>query len=201
MFHHWEKTGGTTFRTMLAVQRELGDFGARWMFMQDKCARGRLMLQHWPADASAVLCGKTGRYCRGPAKEESCASSRLPPLDRLRVAIEFHSGIEHVRIPALLEQVPLLRAHYRAAGCTFALVTILREPRAQLYSWHNHFGRGRKESLERSAAREGEFVTRPLTGLERDQLYDTDGGCAPAVLARVRAALGHFDVVGVRSIA
>jgi len=171
---------------MMGTQRELGDASSRWLFMQDKCARNRLMLQHWPASASAVFCGRTGKACRGPAEETTCASARLPPLERSRVAIEFHSGVEHVRMPAILEQVPALRAHYRAAGCTFTLCTLLREPRAQLYSWFNHFGRGRRESLEQSAAREGEFVTRPLSGLAGSQLYEGDGSCAPRALqARV----------------
>ena len=47
-----------------------------------------------------------------------------------------------------------------------------------------------------AVSREGEFVTRPLSGEpSRSRLYTRGGGCAPEVLKRVTDGLALFDVV------
>jgi hypothetical protein len=118
-FHHLEKTGGTTVRSILQRAAQLGQYDL-FSFVNrfDKFQMQMIYSRLWQA-------------MRSPGG-----------LTHLRLAVEIHIGgsLDHpfflmYTLPDLLH----LRQRLRAAGCQCNLVTLLRHPLLQHMSWHYHF--------------------------------------------------------------
>jgi len=116
-FHHVEKTAGTTLRSVLQRQAQLGQFD----FVSFVNRYGKVQLQIVLHQLDTLL--REGR------------------LEGVRLAVEIHLGgggyptfVAHP-LPDLL----LLRSKLRAAGCKCNLVTLLRHPLLHHLSWHAHF--------------------------------------------------------------
>ena len=77
-------------------------------------------------------------------------------------------------------------------GCTFTVFTLLREPRAQLFSWWNHFKRAAGATLT-SAARgaANELQSHHFAAMRLDRT-----GCTPELLRVATERLEQYDVVG-----
>jgi len=118
-FHHLEKTGGTTLRSVLQRHAQLGEFD----FISFVNRFDKLQLQMVLHRLHTLLDTPGG-------------------LDHLRLAVEIHIG-GHLRHPYFaaytLPDLLLLRSQLRARGCRCNLVTLLRHPLLQHLSWHYHF--------------------------------------------------------------
>ena len=118
-FHHIEKTAGTTLRSILQRNAQLGHFDFfsfinRYNKLQFQAITHRL--------DTLVAQGSAG-------------------LKGLRLAVEIHiggGGYEHF-IKYTMPDLLLLRKKLRGAGCRCNLVTLLRHPLTAHLSWHHHF--------------------------------------------------------------
>ena len=118
-FHHLEKTGGTTLRSVMQRAAQLGELD----FISFVNRFDKLQFQ-------AVL-HRLWTLLRTPGG-----------LTSLRLGIEIHIGGHRDHAFFLKYTVPdllLLRSALRAAGCRCNLVTLLRHPLLQHLSWHYHF--------------------------------------------------------------
>ena len=136
---HYEATGGTAFRELFAKTQAAAPAAERWLFLGDDCERealyGHWCLHHGPE--LDRLCG-----LRAPAPVAPACAAASMPLARHRAILEFHAGHPWYSFrPA----VPQLRALYRRLGCSFTLFTLLREPAAFVFSFWQHFKKGRQE--------------------------------------------------------
>ena len=117
-FHHLEKTAGTTLRSVLQRQAQLGLFD----FFSFVNRYNKVQFQMVTHQLDALL--------RAPGG-----------LSGLRLAVEIHiggGGYEQF-LKYTLPDLLLLRAKLRAAGCRCNLVTLLRHPLLAHVSWHHHF--------------------------------------------------------------
>ena len=118
-FHHLEKTGGTTLRSILQRHAQLGEFD----FVSFVNRFDKLQLQMVLHRLHTLLDEPGG-------------------LANLRLAVEIHIG-GHLRHPYFtaytLPDLLLLRSLLRARGCRCHLVTLLRHPLLHHLSWHYHF--------------------------------------------------------------
>ena len=118
-FHHLEKTGGTTLRSVMQRAAQLGELD----FISFVNRFDKLQFQ-------AVL-HRLWTLLRTPGG-----------LTGLRLGVEIHIGGHRDHAFFLKYTVPdllLLRSALRAAGCRCNLVTLLRHPLLQHLSWHYHF--------------------------------------------------------------
>ena len=120
--------------------------------------------------------------------------------------IEFHSGKpEASDYQRIRRFIPRLRDLYSRMGCTFTLFTLMREPRAQVLSWWNHFKRREGSSLAHIAQRAAnEFQSRhhagwPLPGPAQGSRRAVGSGCSPALLRDAQKGLAAHDIVGLTS--
>ena len=118
-FHHLEKTGGTTLRSVLQRHAQFGEFD----FISFVNRFDKLQLQMVLHRLHSLLEQPGG-------------------LDNLRLAVEIHIG-GHLNHPYFnlytLPDLLLLRSLLRARGCRCHLVTLLRHPLLHHLSWHYHF--------------------------------------------------------------
>ncbi len=118
-FHHLEKTGGTTLRSILQRHAQLGEFD----FISFVNRFDKLQLQ--------MVLHRLHRLVESDA-----------PLDGLRLAVEIHIG-GHNNHPYFnmytLPDLMLIRSMLRSRGCSCNLVTLLRHPLLHHLSWHYHF--------------------------------------------------------------
>ena len=118
-FHHLEKTAGTTLRSILQRNAQLGHFDFfsfinRFNKLQFQMVTHRL---------------------------DTLATQGGAALNGLRLAVEIHiggGGYEQF-IKYTMPDLLLLRKKLRAAGCRCNLVTLLRHPLTAHMSWHHHF--------------------------------------------------------------
>ena len=118
-FHHLEKTAGTTLRSILQRNAQLGHFDFfsfinRFNKLQFQMVTHRL---------------------------DTLASQGGAALKGLRLAVEIHiggGGYEHF-LKYTMPDLLLLRKKLRGAGCRCNLVTLLRHPLTAHMSWHHHF--------------------------------------------------------------
>ena len=120
-FHHLEKTGGTTLRSILQRHAQLGEFDLiSFVNRFDK-----LSLQ--------IVLHRLHTLVEMPGTSQ---------LDGLRLAVEIHIG-GHMSHPYFnmysLPDLLFLRSLLRAKGCRCNLVTLLRHPLLHHLSWHYHF--------------------------------------------------------------
>lgn len=118
-FHHLEKTAGTTLRSILQRNAQLGHFD----FISFINRYNKLHFQM-----------VTHRL-------DSLASQGGAALKGVRLAVEIHiggGGYEHF-IKYTMPDLLLLRKKLRGAGCRCNLVTLLRHPLTAHMSWHHHF--------------------------------------------------------------
>ena len=120
-FHHLEKTGGTTLRSILQRHAQLGEFDLiSFVNRFDK-----LSLQ--------IVLHRLHTLAEMPGTSQ---------LDGLRLAVEIHIG-GHMSHPYFnmysLPDLLFLRSLLRAKGCRCNLVTLLRHPLLHHLSWHYHF--------------------------------------------------------------
>jgi len=117
-FHHLEKTAGTTLRSVLQREAQLGLFD----FFSFVNRYNKVQFQMVTARLDSLIGAPGG-------------------LQGLRLAVEIHiggGGYEQF-IKYTLPDMLLLRAKLRGAGCRCNLVTLLRHPLLQHVSWHHHF--------------------------------------------------------------
>ena len=118
-FHHLEKTGGTTLRSVLQRHAQLGVFDfVSFVNRFDKLQFQVVLHRLW------TLLSTPGG------------------LADLRLSVEIHIGghRDHAFfLKYTVPDLPLLRSALRAAGCRCNLVTLLRHPLLQHLSWHYHF--------------------------------------------------------------
>jgi hypothetical protein len=118
-FHHLEKTGGTTLRSILQRHAQLGEFD----FISFVNRFDKLQFQMVLHRLHTLLDQPDG-------------------LRNLRLAVEIHIG-GHLNHPYFnmytLPDLLMLRAALRARGCKCNLVTLLRHPLLHHLSWHYHF--------------------------------------------------------------
>lgn len=118
-FHHVEKTGGTTLRSIFQRHQQLG----LWDLVSFVGRQNRLQLQ--------IILHRLDVLRRTPGG-----------LDDLRLAVELHVGGD-VSFPyTLFYTLPdllYMREQLRAAGCRCHLVSLVRLPLLQELSWHSHF--------------------------------------------------------------
>ena len=124
LFHHVEKTGGTSLRAVLQRFAQLGELD----LISFVNRQNRLQLQ--------MILHKLHRLSATPRS-----------LQGVRLAIEVHVG-GALRQPyflhSTLRDLLLLRSVLRAAGCRCNLVSLVRAPVLQALSWYSHFvGGGR----------------------------------------------------------
>ena len=118
-FHHLEKTAGTTVRSILQRNAQLGHYD----FFSFINRFNKLQFQTVTHRLDTLI-------SQGPSA-----------LKGLRLAVEIHiggGGYEHF-IKYTLPDLLLLRKKLRAAGCRCNLVTLLRHPLTAHMSWHHHF--------------------------------------------------------------
>ena len=120
-FHHLEKTGGTTLRSILQRHAQLGEFDL--ISFVNRFDKLSLQIVLHRLHTLVEMPGTTG-------------------LANLRLAVEIHIGghkdhpyFNMYALPDLL----LLRSLLRAKGCRCNLVTMLRHPLLHHLSWHYHF--------------------------------------------------------------
>ncbi len=120
-FHHLEKTGGTTLRSILQRHAQLGEFDL--ISFVNRFDKLSLQLVLHRLHTLVEMPGTSG-------------------LDDLRLAVEIHIG-GHLNHPYFnmysLPDLLLLRSLLRAKGCRCNLVTLLRHPLLHHLSWHYHF--------------------------------------------------------------
>ena len=117
-FHHLEKTAGTTLRSVLQREAQLGLFD----FFSFVNRYNKVQFQSVTARLDQLLSTPGG-------------------LRDLRLAVEIHiggGGYEQF-LKYTLPDLLLLRHKLRGAGCRCNLVTLLRHPLLQHVSWHHHF--------------------------------------------------------------
>lgn len=118
-FHHLEKTGGTTLRSILQRHAQLGEFD----FISFVNRFDKLQFQMVLHRLHTLLDQPDG-------------------LRNLRLAVEIHIG-GHLNHPYFnlytLPDLMMLRDALRARGCKCNLVTLLRHPLLHHLSWHYHF--------------------------------------------------------------
>ena len=117
-FHHLEKTAGTTLRSVLQRNAQLGHFDF-FSFINRFNKLQFQMVTHRLDSLTRTPGGLTG----------------------LRLAVEIHiggGGYEHF-VKYTMPDLLLLRAKLRTAGCRCNLVTLLRHPLMAHISWHHHF--------------------------------------------------------------
>ena len=115
-FHHLEKTGGTTLRSVLQRHAQFGEFD----FVSFVNRFDKLQLQ--------MVLHRIHTLIETPGG-----------LDNLRLAVEIHIG-GHLSHPYFtmytLPDLLMLRSQLRARGCQCNLVTLLRHPLLHHLSWH-----------------------------------------------------------------
>mmetsp|Transcript_26496 Transcript_26496/g.80371 ORF Transcript_26496/g.80371 Transcript_26496/m.80371 type:complete len:268 (-) Transcript_26496:1406-2209(-) len=118
-FHHLEKTGGTTVRSIFQRAAQLGQYD----FFSFVNRFNKFQMQ--------MIYHKLWHALRTPGG-----------LHGLRLAVEIHIG-GHLNHPFFLKytmpDLLFLRQRLRASGCQCSLVTLLRHPLLQHLSWHYHF--------------------------------------------------------------
>jgi hypothetical protein len=118
-FHHLEKTAGTTLRSILQRNAQLGLFDF-FSFINRYNKLQFQMLTH---------------------RLDTLAAQGGAALKDLRLAVEIHiggGGYEHF-LKYTMPDLLLLRKKLRGAGCRCNLVTLLRHPLTAHMSWHHHF--------------------------------------------------------------
>ena len=172
-FHHIEKTAGTTLRSVLQRNAQLGHFD----FFSFINRFNKLQFQMITHRLDSLIATPGG-------------------IDDLRLAIEIHIGggnYEHF-LKYTLPDLLLIRSKLRAAGCRCNLVTLLRNPLMAHISWHHHFVQQRvplcfwnspydcQSRMSIALACHGGPSVRPLTAAHR---------------AAVSSMWSSFDLVGV----
>ncbi|KAL1495357.1 hypothetical protein AB1Y20_016726 [Prymnesium parvum] len=118
-FHHLEKTGGTTLRSVLQRHAQLAQFDLISFVNRFDKLQFQMVLHR--LDTLMETAGG---------------------LDGLRLAVEIHIG-GHLHHPYFskytLPDLLFLRSRLRAKGCRCSLVSLLRHPLLQHLSWHYHF--------------------------------------------------------------
>jgi hypothetical protein len=118
-FHHLEKSAGTTLRSIMQRQAQLGHFD------------------------SIVYIGRLNKQLNQLVLHRLSTLLQTPGgLTNLRLLVEIHIGGNRDHpyfIKYTLPDLLLLRDQLRKAGCRCNLVTLLRHPLLQHLSWHFHF--------------------------------------------------------------
>ena len=117
LFHHLEKTAGTTLRSVFQRHAQLGLFD--FFSFVNRYNKAQLQMVTHRLD----VLREAGQ------------------LGGLRLAVEIHIGGGNYEqfLKYTLPDLLLLRSKLRAAGCRCNLVTLLRHPLLAHVSWHHHF--------------------------------------------------------------
>ena len=238
LFIHHRRTGGTSLSQALAtVAGSCGSSITRatacklnrgWVYTgcclgSSKCFQKLVHAQHWAPhllstttrEERKFLADTSSDNCLGPRQTRFPEGYQLPPLNRTRMALEYHSH----NWPALLKTMPILprlRKLYLNHGCTFVSFTIVRAPLQLLISDWAYFGAG--SSLDEYVACNGEPQSRRISihaGLLRGpapvcrigsgargagllgRQFCAQGSAAASWLELAKQALSSLDLIGV----